>query len=382
VKRPFKPAATSSTSGDHEQEISLDGDRWSGFRDRFGEREVGIDSNGTPIELLRLVKEFTPVEEPLAERVAKLKRFERAGIARAFRVEHDDNKVRPRLVLVSERIAGMRLSELLTRGIGQSAVPDIGAAMFVMRRLFAAADSVRKASNIAHLAIAPERVIITPRAEVVIVEIAIAGAIEALLASHSWPKSMPLVNVDADPARDGHRIDIARIARIGIAMMLGRTLEPSETVDALSPVITEISDVCAIRAGDGFAKSFGQWLEHAITIDAGMSFPDFHEAGLALGRVETPKDCRASRKTLRQFIADLAIDDFSHTDLTTIEADRIREIRVRQTTSRPLAPKAAALAKLGASSDFRTGTKYCRSRRRSLKNRQPSSATWRSNSAS
>src|SRR5580765_3020909 len=101
VKRPFKPAHA-ATDG-REQEISLDGDRWSAFRDRFGEREVGIDSNGTPIELLRLVKEFTPVEEPLAERVAKLKRFERPGIARAFRVEHDDNKLRPRLVLVSER---------------------------------------------------------------------------------------------------------------------------------------------------------------------------------------------------------------------------------------------------------------------------------------
>src|SRR5436190_291115 len=111
VKRPpFKPAVSSSRAEDHEQEISLDGDRWSAFRDRFGEREVGIDSNGTPIELLRLIKEFTPVEEQLAERVGKLKRCERAGISRAFRVEHDDNKLRPRLVLVSERIAGMRLS--------------------------------------------------------------------------------------------------------------------------------------------------------------------------------------------------------------------------------------------------------------------------------
>ena len=124
VKRPVKPAPSPT----HEQEISLDADRWSGFQDSFGEREVGIDPNGSPIELLRLIKEFTSFEQQLADRVRQLSGCERPGIARPLRVEEDDNKRRPRLVLVSERIAGIRLSELLTRGIGRSTVPEIGRA--------------------------------------------------------------------------------------------------------------------------------------------------------------------------------------------------------------------------------------------------------------
>jgi len=69
-----------------------------------------------------------------------------------------------------------------------------------------------------------------------------------------------------------------------------------------------------------------------------VSFPSFREAGLALGRVETPKDCVASRETLRKFLTELAIEGFSDPDLIALETDRIRAIRERQTAPRPLPP--------------------------------------------
>jgi hypothetical protein len=317
-----------------EQEISLDADRWSGFRDTFGEREVGIDSDGSPIELLRLVREISPAESALAERMAKLAKADRPGVARAIRLEQDDQKRRPRLVMVSERVAGVRLAEAMTRGAGRSIVPDIGAAMFVMRRLFTIAGALKHATGIQHFIIAPERVVITPRAEIVVVEAALAGATEALGATEAFPKAVRLALSEMNNTKHGLRLDIARIARIGVAMLIGRPIEATETVDALSPVLNEVSDVAAIRAGDAFAAAMREWLEQALTIEAGVSFDDFHTASVALDATTPPKDCAASRATLRSYVDHLQIDDFAQPEALALEFERVRAIRVRQTMGR------------------------------------------------
>ena len=334
-EKPEKPKRPKPVSYPHpvqEQEIALDGDRWLGFRDSFGEREVGIDADGSPIELLRLVRELN-AEQAIKDRIARLKRCDRPGVARPLRLEQDDQKRRPRLVLVSERVSGIRLSDALARGFSQSVVPDIGASLYVMRRLFSTAESLQAATGAAHFAIGPERVVLTPRAEIVIVETAVAGGIEALSVV---PKSMQLALSEIAGQLEGHRVEVARIARIGMAMLLGRTIDPGEPVDALSPTITEIGDVASIRAGDAFASALRAWFEQAVTIDSAVSFPSFREAGAALARTNPPKDCAPSRRTLRAYLADLAIEELTSTEAATLEADRIRGIRGRQTATRPV----------------------------------------------
>jgi hypothetical protein len=162
-EKPRRPPVRPFGHQAAEQEIQLDADRWSAFKDSFGEREYGIDADGSPIELLRLIREFTNVEGPVAERVTKLKRVDLPGVGRSYRVEHDDDKRRPRSVLVSERIPGVRLSEIIARGAGKGVVPDIGASLYVMRRLYKAAEKLRQASGLTHFILAPERIVVTPR---------------------------------------------------------------------------------------------------------------------------------------------------------------------------------------------------------------------------
>src|ERR1700681_1270580 len=88
-QRPAKRPSRTAPPAGQEQEIHVDADRWAGFRDSFGEREVGIDAEGGAIELLRLVREFTPVEQPLSDRVSRLKDFDRPAVARPLRLEQD-----------------------------------------------------------------------------------------------------------------------------------------------------------------------------------------------------------------------------------------------------------------------------------------------------
>src|SRR5229473_3937663 len=339
-QRPAKRPSRAAPPADHEQEIHVDTDRWSGFRDSFGEREVGIDAEGGAIELLRLVREFTPVEQALSERISRLTDFDRPAVARPLRLEQDDRKRRPRLILISDRVPGVRLSELLLRGIGRSVVPDLGVALFVMRRLLSTAALLQTSTGLTHFIVAPERVVITPRGEVVIVEAALAGAIEALVASNEIPKGLRLARSDADARQEGPRVDITRIARIGISLMLGRALDADENVDALSSVLGEVADVAAIRAGDGFSTALRLWLEQAVTIDADASFPDFQDADIALERTNPPNNCAASRLTLQAFLQDLALEHLSNPETVALEYERIRGIRTRQIAARPVAAEA------------------------------------------
>src|SRR3984893_5385935 len=153
-----KPSRAALPAG-QEQEIHVDTDRWSGFRDSFGEREVGIDAKGGAIELLRLAREFTPVEQALSDRVSRLKDFDRPAVARPLRLEQDDRKRRHRLILISDRVPGVRLSELLLRGIGRSVVAGLRVALFVMRRLLSTATLLQTATGLTHFIVAPERVV-------------------------------------------------------------------------------------------------------------------------------------------------------------------------------------------------------------------------------
>ena len=55
-QRPAKRPSKAVPPAGQELEIHVDTERWSGFRDSFGEREVGIDAEGRAIELLRLIR--------------------------------------------------------------------------------------------------------------------------------------------------------------------------------------------------------------------------------------------------------------------------------------------------------------------------------------
>lgn len=334
--RPKAFTHQSDNGLDTEETLSIDHVRWSGFRDGLGERENGVDEQGFSIELLRLRKEFNSLALPLTDRILRLIDFDRPGATRALRVDQDESS--PRLILVSERAPGFRLSELLERGAERGVIPDLGAALYIMRRLLATATAMQRATDVPHLAIAPERIQITPRGSVVIVEAALAGAIEAFGSRmpRAVQQAVRLPRLDA--ATDGPQADIARITIAGMAMIVGRPLDPSEEIDPLSPVVQEVVEVAAVRAGDLFAAAFTPWLDRAISLDPLLGFSDFADAAADLDEIVPPGDarCPVSRAPLRKFLDDLSI---GRDNLESFEEDRLREIRARQIRRGLVAPE-------------------------------------------
>src|SRR5215213_3259617 len=276
ARRPKTTSNQADSDLDAEQTLSIDLARWSGFRDGLGERENGVDEQGFSIELLRLRKELNSCALPLTDRILRLIDFDRPGATRALRVDQDENS--PRLILVSERAPGFRLSDLLERGAERGVIPDLGAALYIMRRLLATAAGIQNATGLVHLAVAPERIVITPRGSVVIVEAAIGGAVEALGDRLPAAARRAFRLARADVEISGAHVDIARIALAGMAMIVGRPLDPSEDIDPLSPVVQEVVDVAAVRAGDQVAAALTPWLDHAISNDPLLAFENFGDA--------------------------------------------------------------------------------------------------------
>src|SRR6185503_11253960 len=134
--RPAKPDGA-ATPTEAPEAIPADAGQGSGFRDGFGAREASFDADGQPVELLRLLPGFDAVAPALSERIARLKDFHRTSVARALRLERDDQT--GLLTLVSEHAAGLRLRDVLRRAVERSVVPNVGATLFVMRRLFSTA---------------------------------------------------------------------------------------------------------------------------------------------------------------------------------------------------------------------------------------------------
>src|SRR5258706_118654 len=163
------------------------------FSDGLGERVVAADgATGELLQILRLRPALTSVpsfEFALRERAARLANFRHAYYARVRRV---DRAMAPTsaLAIVSDHLEGTRLSDILRVAQDKSLQIDINAALCLIRQLVPAIAVLHEnARDVAHGLIAPERLIVTPNARLVIVEHLLGTAIEQLAFERSLGRS-------------------------------------------------------------------------------------------------------------------------------------------------------------------------------------------------
>src|SRR5262249_1017350 len=158
------------------------------FQDGLGARRRVVDSTGTQTyEVLCLRGDLTAVpsfEFALRERVSHLANFRHAYYGRVRSVDRLNDPAST-LALVSECIPGVRLADLLTNAERRGRTLDINAALCLIRQLVPAVAFLHEnASGVAHGAIGPERIIVTTRARLAIVEYVMGAALEQLRYSH------------------------------------------------------------------------------------------------------------------------------------------------------------------------------------------------------
>ena len=194
------------------------------FSDGLGERVVAADgATGELLQILRLRPALTAVpsfEFALRERTARLANFRHAYYARVRRV---DRAMAPTsaLAIVSDHLEGTRLSDILRVAQEKQLQLDINAALCLIRQLVPAVAVLHEnARDVAHGLIAPERLIVTPNARLVIVEHVLGAAIEQLQFGRDrlWQEFRVAMPPSAGLPRFDHRADVTGMGLVSLAL--------------------------------------------------------------------------------------------------------------------------------------------------------------------
>jgi hypothetical protein len=238
-----------------------------GFADRLGDRLLLFDNTGAPpLELLRLAQRLTsdPAFEPaLRERVDELKPFRHPAFARVRGVSVLAEPT-PQLALVSDHIPGERLSHILRAARAAGFKPDPGTALWLVRQLMPAVAALHEmGAEIAHGALSPDRIIVTPTGDLVVTEYVLAHALDQLGATPAELWRELGVAVSPDAGRTNQRGDVEQVALLALAVLLGRPLGPDEYPREVRRLLREACDpmrwslVPPLRA----------WLTRALALD-------------------------------------------------------------------------------------------------------------------
>ena len=284
------------------------------FKDGLGERHhVSDRSSGDPVEILHLRDELTTApafEFALRERVHRLASFQHACVARVRGIERADTRPST-LAIVSDVVPGIRLSHLLIEAEQRGLALEINAALFLLRQLVPAVALLHEDfPDIAHGALAPERMVVTPHARLVIVEHVLGSALEQLHYSQAQYWQQLRIAVPRTPApgplRFDHRADVAQIGAVGLALILGRALGEHEYPDRVRDALGSAWAVASGGSLEPLPSGLRAWLARALQLDAHHSFASAIEAQSALDEVLDDSGYIAAPAALESFLAKLA----------------------------------------------------------------------------
>ena len=261
------------------------------FSDGLGERVVAADgATGELLEILRLRPALTSVpsfEFALRERAARLANFRHAYYARVRRV---DRAMAPTsaLAIVSDHLEGTRLSDILRVAQDKQLQIDINAALCLIRQLVPAIAVLHEnARDVAHGLIAPERLIVTPNARLVIVEHVLGAAIEQLQFGRDrlWQEFRVAMPPSAGLPRFDHRADVTGMGLVALALILGRPLGGDEYPHRIPELLNNVRERSALGEEQPLSQPLRMWLARALQIDVRRSFGSAPEAMAALDEV-------------------------------------------------------------------------------------------------
>jgi len=260
------------------------------FSDGIGDRVVASDgATGELLQILRLRPALTAVpsfEFALRERAARLANFRHAYYARVRRIDRAMAPT-PSLAVVSDHVEGIRLSDILRVAQDKHLQLDINAALCLIRQLVPAVALLHEnARDVAHGLIAPERLVVTPHARLLIVEHVLGAAVEQLHWGRDrlWREFRIAVPPTAGVPRFDHRADVVGIGAVALALVLGRPLGAEEFPHQIPALLESASEG---SFGDARTLSSGlrQWLARALQLDPRRAFASAPEAMTALDEV-------------------------------------------------------------------------------------------------
>jgi PEGA domain len=255
-----------------------------GVSDGVGDRLLMFDNSGnTSLELLRFRPELVAVpgfEEALRERVAVLQAFTHLAFPQVRAVEHLEGGG---LALVSTFTAGKRLAEIFRSPRTRGGVHPAFAAWLVRDLTTALAELQRQGDGIAHGALTPERIVMTPDGRVMIVEHVLGTALDRL----ERPPNRLWLDFGVLAPDDGHgtgridqRTDVIQLGWIVLAALVGRRMTSAEYPQRVEALFDEFVRSAGPRS-PALVAALRHWLERALQV-TGEPFASAMDAADAL----------------------------------------------------------------------------------------------------
>ena len=278
------------------------------FTDGLGERRHLVDPTGNEKwELLCLRQELAEVpsfEFALRERVSRLSSFRHAYYGRVRAIERLTDREKT-LAVVSDMTPGVRLSDLLARTDERKLGLDINTALCLIRQLVPAVAILHEtARDVAHGAIGPERLVVTPNARLVVVEYALGAALEQLRFSQEryWNELRIALPRTVGLPRFDQRADVTQIGMVALSLILGRPLKDDEYPARIGDVVASTWALSSRGGYEPLPAGLRGWLGRALQLDARNAFASALEARTELDKVLGDSDYLALPGSLEAFL--------------------------------------------------------------------------------
>ena len=223
-------------------------------------------------------------EFALRERTAALKGLRGQSLSRVRRAERLSDPASS-LAVTSEWVAGVRLSHVLDLAEQRRVGIDLDGALYVIRQLLRAVRVLHGvAPEVAHGALAPERLIVTSEGRLVVAEYVLGSALQQLQFTRLrlWRDLHIGMPAAAGQVRFTQRGDVTEIGLVALSLVLGRQLTAYEYPDGLDGLLSLALEASLSPDQRPRLPALRVWLRRALQLDLRWAFASALPAEIAL----------------------------------------------------------------------------------------------------
>ena len=275
------------------------------FQDGLGERRQTTGAGNQLLDLV-IVHEalggVNGVEAALKQRAGELASFQHASFPRLRGVGRL-SKTPSRIVVATDHVSGVRLSDLFAIAERRLIPLEYDGAVGLLQQLVNAVAVLHETvPHVSHGAIAPERLMFTSDARVMIVDHVFGAAIERLGYGQErcWKELRVALPVFSGQPVFDRRADVTQLGVVALALLLGRSLSDEEYPAGISEMIEGLNAVSA-NGLEMLSSDIKAWLRRSMQLEGERSFATALEAKAEFDKAVTVDDERA-RKVLTAFL--------------------------------------------------------------------------------
>lgn len=253
------------------------------FSDGLGLRFVRTLGTGETVEALRLRPELAAFRGSIRDRMIRLASFRQTSfppVRDTAAVPHQAGC----LEVISDYVPGIRLSDILEAAGSRRLLISTTAALHVVRGLLGALAVLAQSRAVAHGAVGPERVLLTPNGRLIVTDYVYGQALERLEYGQAklWRVCrIPVPSGARAPSFDT-RADLLQVGLVAVALLLGRPVEGDEFPGHLDRLAGSLRLPFDGDRRGKVERSVKAWLGRMLETDASRPFSGAREALTAL----------------------------------------------------------------------------------------------------